>query len=342
MSMVLHRLSTLGFRYRLLSTILVLSTACAAGVGIYLRARAQTKETNTSKKSAPAPRVCAPADSQMIYIPLFELPEATGSEIVFNSRSPHTLDITPTFYTTDGQAIVGTTFQIKSAEIITTDVQSLIPAEHRNRKDWGGMSLSYFGGVLEFWAQLRLLGVGREHRSVDALFAVDRDKRSNTWDAVWHAPAHSLTILAIGNVSNSSVRTKVEFSDGDTREVQIQPFGTAFIRRRSEERKNRTASNFESESARVTQLDGAQGSVIMTGVVSSDDGEFVTSVRFYDTPNAVQQNLYSTNFTLKNTTPIITLKNTSNSSIRATHPSRCIRAFVHWRAMEQIQLNSLR
>lgn len=132
MSAVLQRLSVLRLRYRLFATTLILSTVCAVAVGIYLRAHAQTKNARTSPKPAAHPRQCAPADSQMIYIPLFELPEATGSEIVFNSRSPRTLEVTPTFYTTEGKTIVGDTFQIKAAEIITTDVQSLIPIKYRD------------------------------------------------------------------------------------------------------------------------------------------------------------------------------------------------------------------
>ena len=41
---------------------------------------------------------CAPAGDQEIYIPLIDLPEAQGSEIVFNSRSPHAMNVIPTFY----------------------------------------------------------------------------------------------------------------------------------------------------------------------------------------------------------------------------------------------------
>src|SRR5947207_1849682 len=51
----------------------------------------------TRDKGRPSCPHCAPAGSQEIYIPLIDLPEAQGSEIVFNSRSPQAMSITPTF-----------------------------------------------------------------------------------------------------------------------------------------------------------------------------------------------------------------------------------------------------
>src|SRR5712671_1506558 len=45
---------------------------------------------------------CSPPGDQTIYIPMIDLPEAQGSELVFNSRSPHAMDVTPTFYEADG------------------------------------------------------------------------------------------------------------------------------------------------------------------------------------------------------------------------------------------------
>jgi len=49
---------------------------------------------------------CGPAGNQEIYVPLIELPEAQSSEIVFNSRSPQAMTITPTFYKRDGTVII--------------------------------------------------------------------------------------------------------------------------------------------------------------------------------------------------------------------------------------------
>jgi hypothetical protein len=54
-------------------------------------------------KQDQCPNCGGPAANQEIYVPLIDLPEATGSEIVFNSRSPHAITVTPTFYTLDGR-----------------------------------------------------------------------------------------------------------------------------------------------------------------------------------------------------------------------------------------------
>jgi len=45
---------------------------------------------------------CSPAKQRMIYAPLFDVPESSGSEISLNCRSAHDLVITPTFYAAAG------------------------------------------------------------------------------------------------------------------------------------------------------------------------------------------------------------------------------------------------
>jgi len=86
---------------------------------------------------------CAPETQQTIYAPLFDLPDATGSEINLNCRSSHPMDVTPTFYTLDGTPIVGEAIHLQPSEIRFVDTKSLIPAEYRQQGHWGGMSLSY-------------------------------------------------------------------------------------------------------------------------------------------------------------------------------------------------------
>ena len=62
---------------------------------------------------------------------------------------------------------------------------------------------------------------------------------------------------------------------------------------------------------------GQTGRLIPTGFVSSVNGDFGSSIRFADTENIAQPNLYSTNFRLKNTTPHIILKNTASNPVTA-------------------------
>src|SRR5262245_46541539 len=85
---------------------------------------------------------CSPAKQRMIYAPLFDLPESSGSEIVLNSRSGHDMVITPTFYTLEGEAYTGNDITLKPTEIRFLDTKSLIPTKERNHHKWGGMSFS--------------------------------------------------------------------------------------------------------------------------------------------------------------------------------------------------------
>ena len=130
--------------------------------------------TTAASQSCPA---CAEPTQQVIYAPLIGYPEASRSEIVLNCRSPHVMDVTPTFYTAEGTPVVGQVIRLQPAEIRYVDVMSLIP-ETRRASRWGGMSLSYPGKFMEVWAQLTLHGIGRRN-SVDVLFTVINAPRSN-------------------------------------------------------------------------------------------------------------------------------------------------------------------
>src|SRR5687768_10261125 len=90
------------------------------------------------RKSCPS---CSQRTDQFIYAPLLDLPEAQGSELVFNSRSTQEVDITPTFYKLDGTAIVGKPVRVKPSEIRYVDLKKLIPGQYRKDRDWGGMTL---------------------------------------------------------------------------------------------------------------------------------------------------------------------------------------------------------
>lgn len=120
------------------------------------------------RKSCPS---CSERTNQIIYAPLIDLPEAQGSELVFNSRSPQEVDVTPTFYKLNGTAIMGRPVRVKPSEIRYVDLKKLIPGRYRNDRDWGGMTLAYTGGTREMWAQLRLLRVNGGG-SVDEFFTV--------------------------------------------------------------------------------------------------------------------------------------------------------------------------
>jgi hypothetical protein len=79
------------------------------------------KNQSARKPSCPS---CSERTAQFIYAPLIGLPEAEGSEQVFNSRSPQEVDVVPTFYKLDGTAIVGNSVRLKAVEIRYVDLKT--------------------------------------------------------------------------------------------------------------------------------------------------------------------------------------------------------------------------
>jgi hypothetical protein len=149
------------------------------------------------------------------------------------------MDVSPTFYTKRGEAFVGNSFQMQPAEVKTVDLKTLMPRPLRERHDWGGMTLSYTGGILEMWGQLRLMNVNHGD-SVDVTFSILQDKRSDVRNAVWWMPEHAEAIIALGNFGNSTISATVNYSNGDDEEVEVPPFGTRLLRKRSEQFRGRT------------------------------------------------------------------------------------------------------
>jgi len=222
------------------------------------------------------------------------------------------MEIVPTFYTKEGAALVGDAFRMEAAEVKTIDLKSLMPEIARHRHDLGGMTLSYSGHPLEMWGQLRLLHVARGN-SVDVLFANLSDNRSNVRNAVWAKPKQGEAIIAIGNATDVTANTTLQFSNGDSMQVEIRPFGTELIRRRSEANGGAAAA---AEGVTITSPDGRN--LFFAGAVISDDGSFTSSIRFYDTVNVLQQDLFATNFRLDQVKPLMLLRNTGSESIVAT------------------------
>lgn len=275
----------------------------------------KSEQSKITKKQQPDPRHCRTCPGptlRRIYAPAIELNEASRAEIVLNSRSPNPIEITPTFYTTEGEAIVGRTTQLQSAEIRFVPIDKLIPAAHRGRHRWGGIALSYNGGVLEVWAQITFHGVEGKG-SIDETFNILEEHGSDTLEAVWLIPENSTATIALGNSSESPIHTTVEFSGGETKVIDIAPFATKFVRRRA----NKSMGGQAGVESVKLQTVGPDGSLRVAGFITSDEGNFNSSIRFYDPQRVSQPNLFATNLRLKNTKPKLVLKNTGYAEITA-------------------------
>jgi hypothetical protein len=245
---------------------------------------------------------------------MIDLPEIATGRIVFNSRSGTVTEVQPTFYLAGGGPIPGSPVYLQPGEIRYVDIVALIPSEHRWRSQWGGMSLSYTGGVFDIWAQITL--VGSDHSgSTDVTFSVLNGRGSDMQEAVWWMPHKGRAVIALGNSSGTSIRTTVQYSDGDSQVVNIGPSATEYVRLRALGKEDTRAQDGRGVSLRLNTV-GPAGSLKVAGVVTSDD-RLVSSIRFYDTQSMVQPNLFATNMKLSGHKPRIVLKNTSPISVTA-------------------------
>ncbi len=283
------------------------ATAKSGGLtaGVNKNATPQKEKKYGKRRDCPN---CSPPGNQVLYIPLTDLPEAQGGELVFNSRSPKEMEVTPTFYKLDGTAVIGDPILVQSAEIRYVDFKKLLPAGHREEHDWGGLSLSYYGIAREMWAQFRLLGIN-SGGSVDEFFIVKDELRSDVQEAAWWMPRKSTAIIALGNVTDALTSAMVSFGNGDVQTLSLEPHATGIIRH-----KMSGAGGPESVAINIT---GMPGSIIPTGVIASKDGSFNSVIRFYDTKRTKQPHLFANGLRLAGVTPHMILKNTSTSPITA-------------------------
>ncbi|HEX8072500.1 MAG TPA: hypothetical protein VF546_21310 [Pyrinomonadaceae bacterium] len=280
-------------------------------------AQAQTPAATQARVTGarPVPK-CLEPTPQTIYAPTVGLAEAAGARIVFNSRADVATEVRPTFYTAAGEAVAGSVVTLQPAEIRTVDLNSLLPAKHRRRAGWGGISLSYVGKVFDIWAQIMLLGPDHGG-STDVTFSVLNGLGSPVLEAVWWMPARGRAVLALGNSSDARVKTTLHFADGDARTLDIAPHATEYVRvqARGGGRQRELVEGY-GESVRL-DTDGPAGSLKAAGLVAAADGRLVSSVRFADTRGVVQPHLFATNMKLRGYAPRIVLKNTSATSVTA-------------------------
>jgi len=98
-----------------------------------------------------------------------------------------------------------------------------MPDRYKGTHRWGGIALSYTGGILEVWAQITFRGVGGKG-SIDETFNLFEDQDSDTREAVWSMPKGSRAVIALGNSSDTLIQTTAQFSDGESEVATIAPF----------------------------------------------------------------------------------------------------------------------
>jgi hypothetical protein len=254
------------------------------------------------------PRRHAPPAGQTIYAPSIGVEGFGEAELVLNNNSPKPMEVTPTFFTAEGNAIPGEKVTLKPTEVQHVNVIDLMLPEHRALDKMGGMSLRYFGGMLEVGAQITLLG---KTGSVDIPFSSMKDYRSSVQEAVWWMPENGVATIVLGNASDDAVTVNLTFSTGVPQIIQLGPHATEIVQYRPVA----SAPGTEGGSAESVRLEvsGPRGSVRATGFVTTNDQSVAGAIRFYDPATIRQPHLFATHLRVKGTTPHLVLKNTTDA-----------------------------
>jgi hypothetical protein len=278
------------------------STVIARGSG------ARTNPDNVSRQDFKE-RVHPAPSTQTIYAPL-GLGKSYEPQIVLNNNSPGNMDVTAAFYTAEGMVAAGRTVMLNSAEVRNMAVADLMSPDLQT-VDMAGITLTYFGGMLEVGAQITQLGQDRAS-SVDIPFSAGMDYRSAAQEAVWWMPKHSEAKIILGNASDAQIAANLKYRDGQSQEVTLRPFATQIVERSS------AGENSEgiAESVRI-ELSGPVGSLRATGFVTSADKRFNSGIRFYDPDTIRQPHLFATNLRLEKSEPRLVLKNVGDTVISA-------------------------
>jgi hypothetical protein len=257
-----------------------------------------------------------PPARQIIYAPIIGLEGFGEAELVLNNNSPKPMEVTPTFYTVEGDPMVGKRLTLKPAEVRHVAVAALILPEHQGQAKMGGMALTYFGGMLELGTQITLLGQGRAG-SVDIPFSSERDYRSPVQEAVWWMPDKGVATIILGNASDEPILVNLRSSTSESQDVQLGPHATEVLHpQHTGQNDSPSSSGGAAESLRLEVL-GPIGSLRATGFITSEDQSFTSTIRFYDPQMIRQPHLFATHFRVKDTVPHLVLKNTTDAPISA-------------------------
>ncbi len=263
-------------------------------------------ETNGTKLRRDVERQHPDPAIQTIYAPTTGLEGFSRAEIALNNNSPNSMDIAPTFYTAEGSAIVGNMVTLEPAEVRHVDIADLLSPDHQGERI-GGMTLTYFGGMMEVVAQTTLIG-SNGVASVDIPFSATMDYRSTVQEAVWWMPKKGEATILLGNATDTSIIAHLLYLNGESQDVTIGPFATEIVQRSSSKKK--------AESVRI-ETSGPIGSLRATGFVTSGKKQFNSSIRFYDPDTIRQPHLFATNLRLKDASPRLVLKNIGDSPLSA-------------------------
>jgi hypothetical protein len=292
-------------------TVLLVGAALLLGAlsqGIFRKTTDPLKVSAASRVQT-TPRPLPPKIQQTIYAPTIALKSLPKAEIVLSNNGIEEIEVSPAFYTSKGEPITGTKVILRPAEVRYTDASELIPVEHRS-KSFGGLALSYLGRSMDLGAQIILSAGQGKPGSVDIPFSATANYPSAVQEAVWWMPSEGVAALALGNIGDTSISVRMDFTDGEFRQIELPPHVTEIVEYRKKDKQSGPAS------VRLA-VSGALGNLRANGFVSSPADFFYGSIRFYDPRTSEQPQLFATNLKVGSAAAHLVLKNTSDSPVSA-------------------------
>lgn len=294
----------------LVSLVLIFSLAsilCGSNVVLSGSPHGLTHAANPSFQTRAHPE----PSTQTIYAPIVRGLKKYAAEIVLNNNSPKEMEVKTTFFRMAGTPLRGNSLTLRPAEVRHVNVTELAEME---LKEISGMTVSYFGGMLEVGAQMVFVHRA-SRRSIDIPFSAPMDYRSNIQEAVWWMPSGGEATVILGNASDSWIQTRVEYSNGEVEDVLLEPLASRELVRSGLASRGFPRTKGYADSARIT-LTGPIGSLRATGFVRSS-GNFSSGIRFYDPANIAHSDLFATNVRLRKSKPRLVLKNVGDDVVSA-------------------------
>ena len=146
----------------------------------------------TSRASQVKRASCAdgPSYSYSMFVPLAHARFFGTVDFTLNNRGIVGHEVTPTWYVEGRGSIVGHSIVLPPSQVSFHSIDELLPSDV-SLSDVQGLELSYDGKLREVWAQAVLRPVRRTRpaQSVDAVFTLPRDFKSNVLEAVFGHPS---------------------------------------------------------------------------------------------------------------------------------------------------------
>jgi hypothetical protein len=242
---------------------------------------------------------------KILYAPIAGVEDFAEWDVAIVNRSSGPMSGTLTIYSAEGNSFPPSTITLDRDETRHLDVRSLIPPEDAAHTI-GGISIDFSGQSMGIGAQVTISdfhGFG----NIDAPVFGDMMYKSNNADAVWWEPQGAHSHLILGNSSADPVHAQVTYANGERREVDLAPHAT-IVQSVPPEHQVDISGGQSINSVHVVGT-GMEGTLRVTGWVSSVKNGYVDTIRSYDPASSTESAVYANGLHLSDGANHLIVKN---------------------------------